>query len=169
MSRQLGIVLDHFDRGGDCAAIRVSEHHDEWHAQKLHRKFETGEPIVIGEIAREPDNKKIAGSLVERNFRGNARIRAAQDRGNRLLRTGPRRASGGKIPMCRLVGNIAGIALHEAAQRRIGTDRVGLRLFGSPLPCTCAVNTCRDSKSSGRFQGAAPRKTMAAMYRKAHG
>jgi hypothetical protein len=34
--------------------------------------FEAGEPIVIGEIAGEPDNKKIAGSLIERKFRGNA-------------------------------------------------------------------------------------------------
>jgi hypothetical protein len=50
----------------------VSEHHDERHAEKFHRIFEAGEPIVIGEIAGEPDNKKIAGSLIERKFRGNA-------------------------------------------------------------------------------------------------
>jgi hypothetical protein len=72
MSPALGIVLDHFDRGADRAAIRVSEHHDERHAEKFHRIFEAGEPIVIGEIAGEPDNKKIAGSLIERKFRGNA-------------------------------------------------------------------------------------------------
>jgi len=66
--------------------------------------------------------------------------------------------------MCRLVGNIAGIALHEAAQRRVGADRVGLRLLGTPLPCACAVNICRDNKSSGRFQGAAPCNVIVAIW-----
>jgi len=51
MAGQLDAFFHHFDRSGDGAAIRMIEHHDQRHVQELHREFQTGEVVVVKEIA----------------------------------------------------------------------------------------------------------------------
>ncbi len=40
--------------------MRVSEHHDQGNAEKLHAVFQAGKPIVIDKISRDTNHKQIA-------------------------------------------------------------------------------------------------------------
>ena len=86
MTRQLGALGNNFDRCGDRAAIGVSEHHYERHAEDLHPVFEAGEPVLVDEIAGDTHDENIARTLIEGELWGDAAVGAAQHRGDRILR-----------------------------------------------------------------------------------
>jgi len=63
----------------------MPEHQDKWRLQNFDREFETGDSVRICEIAGNPNDEEIAASAVERIFRRDSGIRAAEDRGVGVL------------------------------------------------------------------------------------
>ena len=113
-------------------------------------------------------DEEIARALVEHEVGHHARVGAAQDRRDRILRLRPRRASRREVALVRSVARVARVAVHEALQRFVGRDRVGrrrgagLRRIGGLHACRStpraaasapAPRKCRRETSSHRVQG----------------
>lgn len=68
MAWQYDVFLNRVDRRAHRAAIRVTQHHDERCVQKPHPILQTGEPVLVDEIAGYAHHEKIAGALIEGKF-----------------------------------------------------------------------------------------------------
>ena len=68
--------------------MRVAEHDDEAGAVALRRKLDAADLRGCDDVAGDADDEQIAEPLVEDDFRRHARIRAAENDGERLLACG---------------------------------------------------------------------------------
>jgi hypothetical protein len=63
----------------------MAKHHDERRIQHLNRIFQAYHDIVIGEIARDAADERVASGRIETVFRRDPGIGAAQHRSKRIL------------------------------------------------------------------------------------
>ena len=63
----------------------MTEDHDQLCAQNRSTVFKAPKTIGCHEVSGHPDHEQIARALIERQFRRDPRIRATQDRRERLL------------------------------------------------------------------------------------
>ena len=77
--------LQLFDRGEYRAALRVTEHDNEAGAVAFCRKLDAADLRRRDDVAGDADDEQIAEPLVEDDFRGHARIGAAENNRERLL------------------------------------------------------------------------------------
>src|SRR4051794_26617866 len=81
----LAVPLQVFKRRLDRAAARMAEHHDQTRSEPFGGELDAADSRRCDDVARDTDHEKIAESLVEDDFRGNARIGTAEDDRERLL------------------------------------------------------------------------------------
>ena len=73
------------ERREDRAALRVPEHHDEPRAEALGGELDAADLRRRDDVAGDADHEQVAEALVEDDLGGHARVRAAEDDGERLL------------------------------------------------------------------------------------
>ena len=154
MAGQGGAIVEHLDGRVDRAAVGMPKHHDQRRVENLHRVFEAGETIVIDEIAGETNDEEITGRLIESKLWRDARVGAAQDRGDRMLRRGARSAADRIILIGRCIGRVARIAIHDALQGLIGRDGI--------LRCCVLRRGAPERREGGRGERRASPQQMAA-------
>ena len=120
-------ILHHLDGRVDGAAAAVAQHHDQRNAEHHRAVFETGEAILIDEVARDAHHEQLARALIEGKLGRKAGIRAAHDAGERILRLRAGDASDRVVPAGRRIAGVAGVALLQVRERLIGADGVGRR------------------------------------------
>ena len=121
---QRGAVLDRFDGGVDRTARLVAEHQDQRRIEHLYGIFQTGDHLVAGEIPRDTADEQVAACGIEAIFRGNARIGAAENGGERILPFAERFALAAEIVPFGIAFDVARVAFHQPLQRGIGRDDV---------------------------------------------
>ncbi len=67
------------------AAARVPEHDDEPRAEPLGRELDAADLRRRDDVARDADDEQVAEALIEHDLDRHARVRAAEDRRERLL------------------------------------------------------------------------------------
>ena len=85
MTGKRGAVLELFNRRVHSAASLVTKDKDQRRIENTYSIFKTRDCIVIGEIAGHAAHENIAATGVERVFRSNPRVSAAEDAGKRVL------------------------------------------------------------------------------------
>ena len=83
-----GRPLQLFERRQDRAALRVAEHHDQPRAEALGGELDAADLRRRDDVAGDADDEQVAEPLVEHDLGRHARVRAAEDDRERLLRRG---------------------------------------------------------------------------------
>src|SRR5439155_18396156 len=109
----------------------MTQNHYQACAQVRDCVFDAAQPMVVDQIARGADHKKVPDVLVEDDFGSCAGVRAAENNGERVLLLGCLCApGGGGFTLGDLTRGKTEITLLEFGQRGISADR-GNRMFGS--------------------------------------
>ena len=83
--QERGIRPGAVDRGAHGAALVVAEHDDERHVEHGDGVLEAADDRVRDHLSGVADDEQVAEALVEDDLGGQARVRASEQRGTRLL------------------------------------------------------------------------------------
>ena len=115
--------VQRLDRGLDRPATLMAQHQDEPGAQMFDGVLDAGELDVADGLARGADDKEVTEALIENELRGHARVRAAQDHRERLLRAGDLRATlRGAVGVFQAALDVARVPLAKASERVVFPD-----------------------------------------------
>src|SRR5260370_2384842 len=129
MARKLGAMFYLFNRRVHSAASLVTQNKDQRRTENTYSIFKTRDGIVIGEIAGHAAHEHVAATGVERVFRSDTGVSAAEDAGKRVLSQSERRPFSAEIVTEHTALDITMVAFHEAIQSRVGGQDV-LRFRG---------------------------------------
>lgn len=117
------VVMPAFHRGRHGTAAFVSQNEDQRHMNVFGGVLEGAENQVVLDVAGVTDHEQVADALVKDDFRGDAGIGAAEDRGERFLARA-HFLEAGHAPMgsVRCGGGEAAVALHQLLQRGLRTE-----------------------------------------------
>jgi hypothetical protein len=93
MARQRRVVLHHLYRRIHGAAFAMAKHDDQRRTKELRCVFQTGQALVLQDIACDAHHEQIARTLIEDKFRADTRVGTAQQRGDRAMRGAARPAA----------------------------------------------------------------------------
>src|SRR5438270_4185449 len=72
----------------DCTATLMTEHHNQARTQGRNAVFDGAQRMVVNQVARRANDKKLTQVLVEDQLGRSARIGAGHNDGERVLRLG---------------------------------------------------------------------------------
>ena len=131
------------DGRGDRAALAVAHHDDEAHMKVLDGVFYASDDVVIEDVAGVTDDEQIAQALIEEQLRGNTRVGAGEDNGERSLALGLFEAAlTGLVRMHGGASHITLVSLEQPFESMFGRQG-GQRVF----ICT----SCRSRHRRGWF------------------
>jgi len=119
-----------FSRRLDRAAALMPKHDDELRSKMLDCVLDAPDYLVIQDVARNSNYKKIAQSLIEDDLGRSARISTADDNGERVLAGSDFRSARGRLT--RMLELARGESLVTGFQKREGIgggDFLGVGMF----------------------------------------